>query len=69
MSRIIAEIAFVENQIISFFHDHKLGELLRQSNIRKDKGVSLDTLFPFLLTIAFTGTELCLIKRCLYATA
>ena len=58
MSRIIAGIAPVENQIISFFHNHKLGELLRQSNIRKDKGVSLDTLFPFLLTIAFTGKNL-----------
>ena len=58
MSRIVAEIAPVENQINSFFHNHKLGELLRQSNIRKDKGVSLDTLVPFLLTIAFTGKNL-----------
>ena len=58
MSRIVAEIAPVENQIKSFFHNHKLGELLRQSNIRKDKGVSLDTLFPFLLNIAFTGKNL-----------
>ena len=58
MSPIVAEIEPVENQINSFFHNHKLGELLRQSNIRKDKGVSLDTLFPFLLTIAFTGKNL-----------
>jgi hypothetical protein len=58
MSRIVAEITSVENQINLFFHNHKLGELLRQSNVRKDKGVSLDTLFQFLLTIAFTGKNL-----------
>jgi len=58
MSRIVPEIAPLENQINLFFHNHKLGELLRQSNIRKDKGVSLDTLFQFLLTIAFTGKNL-----------
>ena len=58
MNRIVAGIAPVENQVNLFFHNHKLGELLRQSNIRKDKGVSLDTLFQFLLTIAFTGKNL-----------
>jgi len=58
MSRIVPEIASLENQINLFFHNHKLGELLRQSNIRKDKGVSLDTLSQFLLTIAFTGKNL-----------
>jgi hypothetical protein len=58
MSRIVPENAPLENQINLFFHNHKLGELLRQSNIRKDKGVSLDTLFQFLLTIAFTGKNL-----------
>ena len=58
MSQIVPEIIPVENQINLFFHNHKLGELLRQSNIRKDKGVSLDTLFQFLLTLAFTGKNL-----------
>ena len=58
MNRIVAEIAPVENQVNSFFRNHKLGELLRQCNIRKDKGVSLDTLFQFLLTMAFTGKNL-----------
>jgi len=58
MSRIVPEITPVENQINLFFHNHKLVELLRQSNVRKDKGVSLDTLFQFLLTIAFTGKNL-----------
>ena len=58
MSRIVAETVTLENQIKLFFHNHKLGELLRQSNIRKDKGVSLDTLFQFLLTMTFTGKNL-----------
>lgn len=58
MSPSVAETVTLENQINSFFHNHKLGELLRQSNIRKDKGVSLDTLFQFLLTVAFTGKNL-----------
>ena len=54
----VAETVILENQINLFFHNHKLGELLRQSNIRKDKGVSLDTLFQFLLSVAFTGKNL-----------
>lgn len=54
----VAETVALENQIKSFFHNHKLGDLLRQSNIRKDKGVSLDALFQFLLTVAFTGKNL-----------
>jgi hypothetical protein len=58
MSPNVAEIAPVENQINSFFHNHKLGKLLQQSNVRKDKGVSLDTLFQFLMSIAFTGKNL-----------
>lgn len=58
MNGFLPEIATVENQINLFFHNHKLGELLRQSNVRKDKGVSLDILFQFLLTMAFTGKNL-----------
>ncbi len=58
MSPIIPDIAVVENRINSFFHNHNLGQLLRQSNIRKEKGVSLDTLFQFLLALAFTGKNL-----------
>jgi hypothetical protein len=41
-----------------FFYNHNLGQLLRQSNIRKEKGVCLDTLFQFLLSLAFTGKNL-----------
>lgn len=58
MGQIVAGIAAVENRISSFFHNHNLGLLLRQSNIRKEKGVCLDTLFQFLLSLAFTGKNL-----------
>lgn len=58
MQQIVAGFATVENRIHSFFHNHNLGLLLRQSNIRKEKGVSLDTLFQFLLSLAFTGKNL-----------
>src|SRR6266540_3245887 len=58
MDQIVAGIAAVENRINSFFHNNNLGLLLRQSNIRKEKGVCLDTLFQFLLSLAFTGKNL-----------
>jgi hypothetical protein len=58
MSQIVAGITAVENRINSFFHKQNLGQLLRQSNLRKEKGVSLDTLFQLLLALAFTGKNL-----------
>ena len=58
MQQIVAGFATVENRINSFFHNENLGLLLRQSNIRKEKGVCLDTLFQFLLSLAFTGKNL-----------
>jgi hypothetical protein len=58
MSQIVAGFSIVENRIHSFFHNQNLGQLLRQSNIRKDKGVCLDTLFQFLLALAFTGKNM-----------
>ena len=58
MQQIVTGIATVENRINSFFHNQNLGQLLRQSNIRKEKGVCLDTLFQFLLSLAFTGKNL-----------
>lgn len=58
MKQIVTGVITVENRISSFFHNHSLGQLLRQSNIRKDKGVSLDTLFQFMLALAFTGKNL-----------
>ena len=58
MQQTVTEISLVENQINLFFHNHSLGKLLRQCNIKKDKGVSLECLFKFLLALAFTGKNL-----------
>ncbi|ABQ26040.1 transposase, IS4 family [Geotalea uraniireducens Rf4] len=58
MQQIVAGFASVENRIHSFFHNQNLGQLLRQSNVRKEKGVSLDILFQLLLSLAFTGKNL-----------
>jgi hypothetical protein len=58
MNQIVAGIAAVENRINSFFHNQNLGQLLRQSNIRKEKGVCLNTLFQFMLALVFTGKNL-----------
>lgn len=58
MKQIVAGFTTVENRIHSFFHNQSLGLLLRQSNVRKEKGISLDSLFQFLLAIAFSGKNL-----------
>jgi hypothetical protein len=58
MQAMIPGITAVENRIHSFFHNQCLSQLLRQSNIRKEKGVCLDTLFQFLLALVFTGKNL-----------
>jgi hypothetical protein len=41
MQQIVAGTTKVENRIHSFFHNHSLGQLLRQSNIRKEKEICL----------------------------
>jgi len=58
MPQIVAGSASVENRIHSFFHNQNLGLLLRQSNVRKERGIPLDALFQFLLALAFTGKNL-----------
>jgi hypothetical protein len=58
MQQTVSEITSVENQINLFFHNHSLGKLLRQCGIRKEKGISLEVLFQFLLALAFTGKNL-----------
>ena len=58
MPQTIAGFASVENRIRTFFDHQNLGQLLRQSNVRKEKGVCLNTLFQFLLALAFTGKNL-----------
>jgi hypothetical protein len=58
MQQIVTGVVAVENRIHAFFHNQSLGQLLRQSNIRKERGVCLDTLFEFMLALAFTGKNL-----------
>lgn len=58
MQPIVAEVISIENQISQFFHNHSIGTLLRQCNIRKDKGIPMESLFQFLLALAFTGKNM-----------
>jgi len=58
MPPIVAETISVENQIDQFFHSYSIGTLLRQCNIRKEKGIPMESLFQFLLALAFTGKNL-----------
>ena len=58
MPPIVAETISVENQISQFFHNYYIGTLLRQCNIRKEKGIPMESLFQFLLALAFTGKNL-----------
>ena len=58
MQQMVTGFSSVENRIHSFFHNQGLGQLLRQSNVKKDKGFSLDCLFQFILALAFTGKNL-----------
>ena len=58
MPPIVAETISVENQICQFFHNHSIGTLLRQCNIRKEKGIAMESLFQFLLALPFTGKNL-----------
>jgi hypothetical protein len=58
MPPIVAETISVENQISQFFHNYSIGTLLRQCNIRKEKGIPMESLFQFLLALAFTGKNL-----------
>ena len=58
MQQMVTGFSSVENRIHSFFHNQGLGQLLRQSNVKKEKGFSLDCLFQFMLALAFTGKNL-----------
>ena len=58
MRQTVSDISSVENQINLFFHNHSLGKLLRQCGLKKEKGISLEALFQFLLALAFTGKNL-----------
>jgi hypothetical protein len=59
MQQIVPAVTAIENRIHSFFQNQNLGHILWQSNIRKEKGICLSTLFQFMLGLAFTGKNLC----------
>ena len=58
MSQIVSEIVSCENQIHQFFLNQKIVNLLKRSNINKEKGVSPVSVFRVLFTLVFTGKNL-----------
>jgi DDE superfamily endonuclease len=58
MSSIVTEIASCENQIHQFFLNQKIGNLLKRSNINKEKGIAPVAVFRMLFTTVFTGKNL-----------
>jgi hypothetical protein len=58
MDRIVTDIVSCENKIYQFFLNQKIGSLLKQSNISKEKGVSPVAVFRVLFTLIFTGKNL-----------
>jgi len=58
MSRIVSNIVSCENQIHQFFLNQKIGNLLKRSNIDKEKGISPVAVFRVLFTLVFTGKNL-----------
>jgi len=58
MKPTVSDIASCENQIHQFFHNQKIGSLLKRSNISKSKGVSPVSVFRLLFTLVFTGRNL-----------
>jgi len=58
MKKIIPDIVSCENQIQQFFHNQRIGNLLKQSNSNKEKGISPVAVFRVLLSLVFTGKNL-----------
>jgi hypothetical protein len=58
MKQIIPDIVSCENQIHQFFHNQRIGSLLKQSNSNKEKGISPVAVFRLLLSLVFTGKNL-----------
>src|SRR5512136_2343695 len=58
MGQIVTDNICCENQIHQFFQNQTIGNLLKRSNIDKEKGISPVTLFRMLFTLAFTGKNL-----------
>ena len=58
MEQIVSDIVSCENQIHRFFLNRKIGNLLKRSNIDKEKGISPVAVFRVLVTLVFTGKNL-----------
>lgn len=58
MRQLVPDIVPCENQIHQFFHNQKIGNLLKRSNISKEKGISPVSVFRLLFTLAFSGKNL-----------
>ena len=58
MQQIIPDIISCENQIHQFFHNQRIGSLLKQSNSNKEKGIAPVAVFRLLLSLVFTGKNL-----------
>ena len=58
MISILPEVTVIENRIHSFFQNLQVGQLFRQCNLRKEKGVTIEKLYQFLVALVFTGRNL-----------
>jgi len=58
MGRIVTDNVCYENQIHQFFQNYKIRNLLKHSNIDKEKGISPVAVFRMLFTLVFTGKKL-----------
>ena len=58
MEQIVSNIVSCENEIHQFFRNQKIGRLLKNSNITKEKGISPVSVFRLIFTLVFTGKNL-----------
>ena len=58
MNHTVSDIASCENQIHQFFHNQRIGHLLKCSNLRHQRGISPVLVFRLLFTLVFTGKNL-----------
>ena len=58
MSQIVSNSVSCENEIHQFFRNQKIGNLLKRSNINKEKGISPVSVFRMLFALVFSGKNL-----------
>jgi hypothetical protein len=58
MKHSVPEIVSCENQIHQFFQNQKIGNLLKRSNINKEKGIAPVAVLRVLFSLVFTGKNL-----------